>query len=311
MMTWLLLMIMMKSFAGPREAWVIGPGAAARAVASELSTRVISRSCDDTVFAAITARPAYVIHQGPVVDAQARRLKLTARAAGARLINVGDPGTRRGWFDLILSPRFEPPLAGANVLRLDEWPSAVASDPFDAKPHPSPPGALPSPVLMVLLAGPVAGRTFTADHARRCGETTRALARARGGSVVVFAESHVTEPARRALISTLTGVPAYVVAVGEVDAAREFLALADYIVVAGGSADNLAAARATGKPILFTAPTTSVDESYKRFLLSAIDSGAAHPLTEASDLSWRAPPARPVTMAQVSESSTRLRRPIS
>jgi mitochondrial fission protein ELM1 len=129
---------------------------------------------------------------------------------------------------------------------------------------------LPRPFVVLLVGGNSSTYDLDADSARRLGREASALARARGGSLLVSTSPRTPAAAADALCQAIEG-PSFVYRWRPDDPDNPyaaFLALADLLIVTVDSASQLVEACTTGKPVhLFDWPMRpSAGSGYKGFL---------------------------------------------
>lgn len=171
----------------------------------------------------------------------------------ARLVHLGKPWARLESFDLLVTVPEYPIPPHPNVLhnacclhrvtpnRLDEaarrWAPALAD--------------LPRPLLAVLVGGYAGPYALDRERAERLGRETSAMARKRGGALLVTTSARTPRAACDALCAAIDAP--HVVFRWRPDATENpylgFLALADEIVVTSDSTAMVAEACATRKPV--------------------------------------------------------------
>ncbi|TAL06877.1 MAG: nucleoside-diphosphate sugar epimerase [Porticoccaceae bacterium] len=170
-----------------------------------------------------------------------------------RIVHVGRPWADPRRFDLVITtPQYRLPRR-ANVLHNDlplhrveaarlreaaaRWRDALAQ--------------LPAPRIAVILGGDSGPFTLGAKAARRLADAATALARQRGGSLLITTSPRTADAATRLFAGDL-GVPTHFYA-WQPGAADNpyfgYLALADAFVVTADSVSMLSEACATGKPL--------------------------------------------------------------
>jgi mitochondrial fission protein ELM1 len=200
--------------------------------------------------------PDVVITAGRRNEPIARWIK--AQAGGrTRLIHLGRSWAKPDHFDLIVTtPQYDVP-AHPHVLQIEAPLHRVTASALrDAAERWRPSIAqLQSPLIAVLVGGDSPPYVFDARMAQRLGRETLALARARGGSVLV-ATSPRTSPAAVSALSDILAeardVPSQAyrwIPDPGTNPYLGYLALADILVVTGDSMSMVAEACATGKPV--------------------------------------------------------------
>lgn len=171
----------------------------------------------------------------------------------AKTIFVGTPWVSPRHFDLVIAtPQYRLP-EQSNIVHLPLpahgiTPARIAEESARWAPRVS---HLPEPRIAVLVGGASGPYTFSAEAAARLGRDASAMARARGGSLLVTTSARTPEVARAALEANLT-VPhcfyRYDAAAGD-NPFVAFLGLASGIIVTADSMSMLSEAGATGKPM--------------------------------------------------------------
>ena len=181
-----------------------------------------------------------------------------ARQGGSRLVALGRPRAPLDAFDLVLTtPQYRLPTAD-NMIQLDApltrlSPAALktaAGQWRDRLAH------LPRPWIAVLIGGNALPLRLTREAAVKLGTKADALARERGGSLLVATGPRTGSAAAEAFLSRV-GVPAnsYLWGAGGENPYLGYLALADEIVVTSDSISMAHEASLTGKPVhLFELP---------------------------------------------------------
>ncbi|MDH3667455.1 MAG: mitochondrial fission ELM1 family protein [Paracoccaceae bacterium] len=181
-----------------------------------------------------------------------------ARQGGGRSVAIGRPRAPISGFDLVLSPpQYRVPEA-ENLVKLrapltrttPERLAQAAEEWHDRLAH------LPRPLIGALIGGNAFPYRLTEAAAVRLGDQLDALARARGGSVLVAGGPRTPARSARALLARLT-VPKHHFLWGDPGENPYFgyLALADELVVTTESVSMATEASLTGKPVhLFDLP---------------------------------------------------------
>jgi mitochondrial fission protein ELM1 len=149
-------------------------------------------------------------------------------------------------------------------------------------------GELPRPFVVLLVGGNSSTYELDAESAARLGREASALARDRGGSLLVSTSPRTPAAAADALCRAID-VPSYVYRWKRDDPDNPyaaFLALADSLIVTVDSASQLVEACATGKPVhLFEWPMRPRTRSgYKGFLRRWRERARQQPATPGSRL---------------------------
>ncbi len=174
------------------------------------------------------------------------------REGGARVVHIGRPRAPLDGFDLVLTtPQYRLPEA-ANVVRLDapmtrlsaEVLAAAAEHWRDRLAH------LPRPWIAVLIGGDAPPLRLTPEAAAELGAKADALARQRGGSLLIATGPRTGRAASEAFLARV-GVPAhsYLWGSGGENPYTGYLALADEIVVTSDSISMVHEASLTGRPV--------------------------------------------------------------
>ncbi len=181
------------------------------------------------------------------------------REGGARVVHIGRPRAPLDGFGLVLTtPQYRLPEA-ANVIRLDapmtrlsaEVLASAAEQWRDHLAH------LPRPWIAVLIGGNAPPLRLTPGAAAELGAKADALARQRGGSLLVATGPRTSRAATEAFLAPV-GVPthSYLWGGGGENPYLGYLALADEIVVTSDSISMVHEASLTGRPVhLFDLPT--------------------------------------------------------
>jgi mitochondrial fission protein ELM1 len=181
------------------------------------------------------------------------------RESGARLVSIGRPRAPLDGFDLVLTtPQYHLPET-ANVVHLDapltrlsaEVLASAAGQWRDHFAH------LPRPWIAVLIGGDAPPLRLTPDAAAELGAKSDALARQRGGSLLIATGPRTGHAATEAFLARVD-VPAhsYLWGDGGENPYLGYLALADEIVVTSDSISMAHEASLTGRPVhLFDLPT--------------------------------------------------------
>ncbi len=138
---------------------------------------------------------------------------------------------------------------------------------------------MPRPIVAVLIGGQTEKKNLVSAVARDLGKRVTALVKANGGSLLVTNSRRTTEPATRAFLDEISGVPVYFFNAREEDPGPNpyfaYLAYADHIVVTGDSYSMLSDAASTGKPVHVFAPNSIVEARHKRLILDLVQSNRA------------------------------------
>jgi mitochondrial fission protein ELM1 len=172
---------------------------------------------------------------------------------GARIVYIGTPWAHLSRFDLVITtPQYRLPIR-RNVLHNSLPLNGVTPERLGsaAAEWESPIARLPKPRIGVLVGGGSGPYTFSRRAAIRLGAQASAMARARGGSLLVTTSARTCEPAAEALAGSIDA-PSYVYRWSLAERGNPILgilALADEFVVTADSISMLAEACATMKPV--------------------------------------------------------------
>ncbi len=236
--------------------------------------------------------PDMVIATGGRLGAVARAIK---RRSGATcyLIQIMSPGAGAADFDLIAAPRHDRGGRAPNRIETTGAPHRVtAARLADAAEHWR--GRLehlPRPWIAVLVGGTTRKRAFDATLAAELGNKATALARGRGGSLLV-STSRRTGPGAAAALEAAIDAPCYLHRWredGEDNPYFGFLGLGDGAIVTGDSMSMCSEACATGKPVYIFAPPAIIKPAFGRLHRELYDLGHARPLAETFE-DWSYPP---------------------
>ncbi len=237
--------------------------------------------------------PDVVIATGSRLGAMARAIK---RQAGADcfLAQIMSPGIGANEFDLIAAPRHDRQGTAANRIETTGAPHlvtaerlAAAADDWHARLE-----HLPRPWIAVLVGGATRKRAFDAGLAGDLGRKASALARGRGGALLVSTSRRTGKGAAAALEDAID-VPAYIhhwqEGEGDDNPYFAFLGLGDGVIVTGDSMTMCSEACATGKPVYIFAPPAIIKPAFARLHRELYDLGLARPLAESFE-DWSTPP---------------------
>ena len=181
---------------------------------------------------------------------------IAARSSG-RLVALGRPRAPLNVFDLVLTtPQYRLPDA-PNVLRLDGPVGGLDINALAAAGSAWRPRLdhLPRPWIAVLVGGSAFPYHIGPREGAALGGRVNALARARGGSLLVAGSPRTGGPTLEALAARVD-VPLHLHRwdAGSENPYRAFLALADAFVVTGESVSMMQEARLTGRPVFVFEP---------------------------------------------------------
>jgi mitochondrial fission protein ELM1 len=197
--------------------------------------------------------PALVISAGMRNEPACRWIREQS-AGRTRLVHIGRPWARLEQFDLVITtPQYRLP-ERPNVLHNTLTLHRVTGERLQAEARrwePRLAGGLPRPWIAVIAGGDSGPTTFGRTAARRLVRQASALARERGGSLLVTTSARTSAPAAEALAAGID-VPRHFYRWRRDDANNPYygyLALADAIIVTADSISMLTEACATGKPV--------------------------------------------------------------
>lgn len=235
--------------------------------------------------------PDLVIATGRRLGAVARWIKRQARGAGhvTRLVQIMDPVTGRGAYDLIAAPHHDLVPPRANLFETIGAPHRITAARLatDGERWRSALAGLPAPRIAVLVGGATQHRAFAPALAAELGQLASKLAAAHAGSLMITTSRRTGAAATDALVKAVT-VPFYIHRWDAPSAAAAgdpggnpyfaFLALADAVVVTGESVSMCSEACAAGKPVFIYAPAEIVKPAFARLHADLYRTGLARPL---------------------------------
>lgn len=212
------------------------------------------------------------------------------RLGGVPVVQIMNPGMRRGAFDLIVSPRHDR-LSGPGVVEtlgglngLDDAALAAAAERWRPRLR-----HIPEPRVAVLVGGPSRSADFSPRGLQRLTDGLVRLA-IDGAGLMVTPSRRTPRAAVDRLADALTGVGGWVWSgVGD-NPYPGILALADAVVATADSVNMCSEAAAAGKP-LYVAGMGRLDAKIARFHADLAAYGAARPFDGDLD-TWRYPPLR-------------------
>lgn len=224
-----------------------------------------------------------------LVIAAGRRTAPVARAIGRRagggafLVQIMDPGSALGAFDLVVVPRHDRPPARANVLPVTGAPHRVTGAVLArARDEWAPRFAhLPAPRVALLVGGTTKTHRFTPQHGADLGERAVRLAAAAGGSLLV-STSRRTGAAADAVFAAAAAVPHHGFRWGDAgdNPFPGYLACADAVIVTGDSVSMVCEACAVPAPVYIYAPEDAVPVKHRRLHRELYERGCARPLED-------------------------------
>ncbi|MEE8517310.1 MAG: mitochondrial fission ELM1 family protein [Alphaproteobacteria bacterium] len=263
------------------------------AVAAGLRSATLLRWAGRAALPSAPPWPDVVIATGSRLGAVARAIK---RQCGGKsfLAQIMSPGAGAADFDLIAAPRHDRQGTAPNRIETTGAPHRVtAARLADAAgqwrgrfEH------LPRPWIAVLVGGATRRRAFDARLAAELGHKASALARGRGGSLLVSTSRRTMDGAAAAFEAAIDA-PCYVhrwqADEGDGNPYFGILGLGDGVVVTGDSMSMCSEACATGKPVYIFAPPAITKPAYGRLHRELYDLGQARPLAETFE-DWSYPP---------------------
>ena len=242
---------------------------------------------DDTRNGLSPPWPSILIGAGRRTAPVGRRIK---QLAGGRVfaVQIMDPGSGRGAFDLVAVPRHDGEIGGENVMAITGAPHGLIASTLESARQEWEPrlAELPSPRIAVIVGGSTRRREFSDAMARQLGRTVDRMAADAGGSLMV-STSRRTGSAADALLSEIS-VAAHLYRWGDPgdNPYRGYLAIADAIVVSGDSVSMCSEACAGTQPVYIFAPDGSVAEKHARLHRELYAAGLARPLDENDFERW-------------------------
>lgn len=222
-----------------------------------------------------------------LVIAAGRRTAPVARAigkqagGGAFLVQIMDPGSALGAFDLVAVPRHDRPPARANVLPITGAPHRVTAAALARARDIWAPRFvhLPAPRVALLVGGATKTHRFTPQHGAALGERAARLAAAAGGSLLV-STSRRTGAAAAAVFAAVAEVPHHGFRWGDAgdNPYLGYLASADAVIVTGDSVSMVCEACAAPAPVYVDAPEDAVPAKHRRLHRELYELGCARPL---------------------------------
>ncbi|PIW27044.1 MAG: nucleoside-diphosphate sugar epimerase [Rhodospirillales bacterium CG15_BIG_FIL_POST_REV_8_21_14_020_66_15] len=256
---------------------------------------------DESLRALTPPWPDLVIGAGRRSASVARKIK---RLSGGRtrLVHIMHPGAGAADFDLIAQPAHDARPPAPNILSIPAAPHGVTTEILgeaaeewkDAFAH------LPRPLIALMVGGSTRRREFGPAMAAEVASLAAAMAKARGGSLLVSTSRRVEEsedPATMpALLDAFADLPNYLYRWGDPagNPYMGYLAHADTVVVTGDSVSMSTEACARPGPVYLYAPAPLITPKHKRFHDFLFQGGYARPLTsETVWEDWTHPPLNP------------------
>lgn len=183
------------------------------------------------------------------------------RRSGGRtkLVHIGRPWAPLRWFDLVITtPQYGVPwrpnvlINAAPLHAVTPERMAAAARQWDSRLK-----ALPRPWIALMIGGPTHPYRFEPTHAAALAAQAVAMARERGGSLLVTTSGRSPAFAGKVLETTLADVPHHLFLWGEAGPENPYfayLAQADEFIVTGDSVSMLTEATATGRPVAIYRP---------------------------------------------------------
>ena len=238
-----------------------------------------------------TPWPKLVIAAGRRTAPVARWIKLKNNNA-TRLVQIMDPGSDHGNFDLICRPAHDGGQSEDNVLEIPTAPHGFNAKKLShiANSWVNPLGDLSTPRIALLIGGSTRRRNFSRDMAQQlCRQTSAAAAKANGclmvttsrrtGDVMGTVEAYLSGPYQLHRWDDGAETPY-----------AAYLATADAIIVTGESVSMCSEAVSTGKPVYIFAPSGLITAKHARLHKALVDGGHARLFEGDVDLTWRPTP---------------------
>lgn len=203
-------------------------------------------------------------------------LRLKSWSGGrTRVVQVQNPRTPRGAFDLVVAPRHDG-ISGPNVLSITGSPHRVtaqrlaeAAAPFTGLIDP-----LPRPRAALLVGGKSKAHDLSDARARALGGDLRRAVAEAGGSLMTTFSRRTPSSARRILTEALSGLPGFIWDGEGENPYFAMLAAADVVLVTEDSANMATEAASSGRPVLLL-PMDGGSAKFERLHQDLIARGAA------------------------------------
>ncbi len=226
--------------------------------------------------------PDIVISAGRRTAPVAQAIKRLSKDQ-TKLVQLMWPGTgSEAKFDLLCVPNHDVAPHSDQIFRMTGAPNGLQPhDPqSDASAGKNPWGELPAPRIALLCGGSTKNRRFTQNMGADLGQKANGLAAGAGGSLLVTT-SRRTGDAAETLLKELD-VPSHIHQWndGGDNPYRQYLDVADAIIVTGDSMSMCSEACSTGKPVYIFAPQELITEKHNRLHQELFNLGCARPMTE-------------------------------
>ncbi|MBK9040701.1 MAG: mitochondrial fission ELM1 family protein [Bdellovibrionales bacterium] len=209
-----------------------------------------------------------------------------ARHPFVKLVNFGDPLSNYDLFDKIIMPSHLPVLqSGIQVDYIEGIPTPLNHEDLRiemSRWH----GKLPqtqNPRIAVLIGGNAKASNFTARHGQMLALELNALRKKYHFSYLITNSRRTPESTQAAFFQYLEPRPEdffFDVRSGSSDNPyRAMLGFADYVIVTGDSMSMIADSLSLGKPTYVFAPTGSLEERHKAFILQQAHRNRLKPLS--------------------------------
>ncbi len=262
------------------------------AMAAGLRSAILLHWVGSAALPLVPPWPDVVIATGARLGAVARTIK---RQSGGQsfLAQIMSPGIGAQDFDLIAAPRHDQRGRAPNRIETTGAPHRVTAGRMaeSAEHWRARFEHLPRPWISLLVGGATRKRAFDGALGGELGRKASALARSRGGSLLVSTSRRTTDAAAAALESAIDA-PCYVHHWRDGEANNPyfgFLGLGDGAIVTGDSMSMCSEACATGKPVYIFAPPAIIKPAFARLHRELYDLGMARPLAETFE-DWSYPP---------------------
>lgn len=149
--------------------------------------------------------------------------------------------------------------------------------------------SLPKPLTAVIIGGAIKNKPFTAENARKLGESIRKIKKQMGGSILITTSRRTGLEAENIIKEEISGIPAYTYWWGEKkdNPIMGFWALADNIIATGDSVSMPCECCGSGKPVLLFTGKGWLTPKHERFVQSLIDGGYAVHIEAPDALSFK------------------------
>ncbi len=136
---------------------------------------------------------------------------------------------------------------------------------------------LPKPLTAVIIGGAIKNKEFSLENASNLGQKIRTLKEKIGGSILITTSRRTGSKAEKAIMESLSGIPAYTFLWGDKseNPYMGYLACADNIIVTGDSVSMCCEACGTGKPVYIFTGRHWLTRKHIRFIASLYKNGYA------------------------------------